>query len=326
MRQHTHNIMLKLLTALSATGLLAGCAHEHECWCAWPPADRAALEVAYSWAAAEPERLPEGMTLMLYPTDGADYWLHTLPPLGGEAPVPPGIYDIVSYNSDTENIVIGGTSSLSTLEAYTLPARLTDGLPEAYTGPQPPSRDGDEPVCRQPDMMWLADSAGLDLRVIGRKYTVTLQPRPIVGCYTIIIDDVTNIASASGMSVSLSGLAPGYMLGLGRRADGAVTQPGSIATASATSIAGQMLTFGPAITRPENTLCLYVWLRDGTKREYRWDVTDQIEHPADGHSLTIHISGLELPEVTGPNPPSGSGGGMSVDVDNWETIEIELST
>lgn len=316
---------IRILTALLTAGLFGSCAHEYECWCSWPSDDRGGLNVAYLWDSASDLGTPAGMSLLLYPEDGSDYWMYGFSPQGGYAGAPHNMYDAVSYNSDTEDVVIHGQSSLSTLEAYTLPARLTDGLSEAYNGPQPPSRDTDEPVCRQPDMMWLADSTGVEVPESGPAALLALTPRPIVSRYTIIIDDITNLTSASGTSVSLSGLAPGYMLGLARRTDGAVTMPGSMSTASATSITGRMLTFGPATARPANILCLYVWLRDGSKREYRWDVTDRIDHPADGHSLTIHISGLELPEVTGPQPPSGSGG-MNVGVDNWETVDIELST
>lgn len=319
--------MLPMIPAiLLAAGLLAGCAHEYECWCPWPPDDRGGLDVRYDWSLNTVWETPEGMSLLLYPEDGRDCWMFGFGPQGGYADAPHNLYDAVSYNSDTENAVIRGLESPSTLEAYTLPARLTDGLSEAYSGPQPPSRDDDVQVCRQPDMIWLSGSSDVDIPASGTPATLTLTPQPIVCRYTILIDGITNLTSASGMSVSLSGLAPGYMLGLGHRADGTATMPGSISTASATSIAGRMLTFGPAMTRQENTLCLYVWLRDGSKREYRWDVTDQIDHPADGHSLTIHISGLTLPEASGPKPPSGSGGGMNVDVDSWETVDIELST
>lgn len=318
----------RISAILLAALLLAACGHEYECWCVCGPDDGTPrLTVTYDWSGADAQTLPEGMTLSFYPVDGSDYWLYGLPPAGGEVPLPEGMYDAVSYNSDTEDVVIRGSSSLSTLEAVTLPGRLTDGLSEAYTGPQPPSRDNGEPICRQPDMMWLADSAGVEMPPPPHaSAAVTLRPRPIVCRYTVIIDNVANLPSASGMSISLSGLAEGYMLAQGTRAGGAVTMPGSIASASATSIAGRMLTFGPAPDRPANMLSLYVWLRDGSKREYRWDVSDQIEHPADGHTLTIHLSGVELPDVQGPQPPTGPGGGMNVDVDNWETVDINLST
>ncbi|MDE5918744.1 MAG: hypothetical protein K2H05_04450, partial [Duncaniella sp.] len=104
-----------------------------------------------------------------------------------------------------------------------------------------------------------------------------------------------------------------------------VILPGSVSPESENSISGVMLTFGRAPSVANNTLRLYLWLTDGEKKVYEWDVAEQIVSAPNQRQLTITVGGITLPDLTPVQPPEGDEG-MKVDVDNWEVIDIELST
>ena len=87
------------------------------------------------------------------------------------------------------------------------------------------------------------------------------------------------------------------------------------------SLSGEILTFGVPDGEVATTLSLYVWLRDGSKMAFEFPVSDQIEpHRNDTH-ISLRVKGVRLPQVS-----AGSGTGMEVDVDEWESVFIELST
>ena len=81
---------------------------------------------------------------------------------------------------------------------------------------------------------------------------------------------------------------------------------------------GELSNFGPAPENSGNLLSLYVWLLDGKKQVFTFDVSDTVGSVPPGADLAIRISGIKLPEA------QGSTGDMQVGVDNWEYVDIEL--
>ena len=65
-------------------------------------------------------------------------------------------------------------------------------------------------------------------------------------------------------------------------------------------------------------LSLYVWLADGRKFCYGFDVSGQTRAAADPLNVDIVVSGLELPEPVG--------GGFDVSVDGWVTTIINIQS
>lgn len=99
-----------------------------------------------------------------------------------------------------------------------------------------------------------------------------------------------------------------------------VTMPSAMSV-SGDIITGNMFCFGPTAAEMPHTLSIYVWLADGQKQVYTYDVSDIVNSNADSLMLTIRVSGLTLPDVK----PDPDGGGMDVDIDNWTVENIELT-
>lgn len=66
-------------------------------------------------------------------------------------------------------------------------------------------------------------------------------------------------------------------------------------------------------------LTIYLFLTDGTKWYYTYDVTDQVSKAPDPHHVHIAVSGLTLPE------PMLTGGGLMPDVKDWNDVNIDIS-
>ena len=65
-------------------------------------------------------------------------------------------------------------------------------------------------------------------------------------------------------------------------------------------------------------LVLYVWLKDGSKYYYTFDVTDQVDEAPEKRRVHIVIDGLTLPEPI-------TGGDMEVAVDDWMVVNEDIT-
>ena len=84
-----------------------------------------------------------------------------------------------------------------------------------------------------------------------------------------------------------------------------------------TVITGGLLTFGHK-TGNNHTLTVYAVLADGSKWYYTYDVTDQIHSAPDPRNVHIVLDGLPLPK------PIVNGGGFQPEVEDWQTVPIDI--
>lgn len=255
------------------------------------------FSVDNDWKYA-PTASPEGMAYMFFPNDGNEPWRFDFPGRnGGNVNLPYGNYSVMTFNDDTS------------------------------------AAGEDVEIC--PDTIWCCTTDHCSLRPNGvdiatdstpsvdhidsRK--LTLYPRLATACYTYTIHNVTNLKGVARMCASLSGMASSL-----RPSDmfrGApVTLPVKAKATDSETISGNFLTYGlPSNPNAQNTLSLYVWLVDGKKYCFTFDVSQQIsDAPAPLH-VDIHISHLSLPEAGDP-----IGGSFDVDVDDWITIIINIQS
>ena len=296
--------------------LLSSCDHK-PLWMPETPLEE--TEVAYDWSAS-PDAAPEGMTLNMYPVATWEKpWIYNLNPAGGIIDVPEGTYRAISYNNDTDGILFRNTGNYEKTEVYTRNGELLDGLGEAYHGTLP-SRSVDEPVVITPDMMW-----GVAATVTAGEGKIRLTPHRLTPRYSFTVTDVSNLDGAVKMCGSISGLSGGIFLNSGKSSVYPVTMPAPARAEGDSGISGGMTTFGiPADPSAANILSIYIWLKDGSKHNFNFDVTLQVRHAADPMNVTLHVAGIDLPEPA-PAPDSpGTGGGIGVDVDSWHTVDIEL--
>ena len=215
--------------------------------------------------------------------------------------------------------------SLSGFYVSTSEGNLSDGITVSRGVAQPPRpyAASGERVLTQPEMFWVSVVRDVEVpSLTPPPDTLDMSPLPVVARYEVTVDDIENLSSAFAYSMSISGLAAGFRFDTFSRLDEKVIVPGPLEKRSSTSIAGSLLTFGMPERLPHTSvLSLYFWLRDGSKLMFEFGVADFISDAPDPLDVHISVKGVSLPSVEG-----GSGSGMDVGVDNWDIIDIELST
>ena len=284
------------------------------------------FSVASDWREA-PTAEPEGMAYIFFADDTRDFWRYDFPgSYGGVVPLPDGCYHAIGFNDDTSATIISEPSDgFRGMKASTYRSRLYDSV-----GGGPDSL-GTEPVVACPDQLWMQAIDEVTLTDDGVRWRadgsasmeycpnkiLTLFPRAMMASYTYEITDIKNLSGVRRMCAAMTGMASELSLCDGVRCLPAATLPVKAARQSDTSVAGSFLTIGlPAENAVENNLVLYVWLTDGRKFSYAFDVTDQTRNAPDAMNVHIKVGGIDLPESS----PAGEGA-FDVSVDGWvETI------
>lgn len=316
MRHFKFSTFVALITA-SVT--LTGC-HHKDLW--YGDTITSGVDVVFDWRNA-PDASPASMSLYVYDPEGDSHPLHYVfsGRDGGSANIPFGHYTGLGINADnTSWAVLSGSEDISTFELSTLDASSLSAM--SISTQNIPRADPSERIAATPQNAWCSPTVDIALPVDTGRRTITLYPEEIVCHYTVDILDVTNVESIDGSTVDgiISGMAESYHCGKHRPSGGTVTHPFVLtADASENSLHSEFLTFGdhPDIRAP-HTLSVYMYLTDGTKWSCDFDVTRQVREAPDPRHVHIVVRGLSLPE------PQQEGGGFIPDVDDWNSINIDL--
>lgn len=288
-----------------------------------PPCPEQRVRIDFNWDyAGNPSFYPpDGMTVLCYPVDGEDYWRYELPTEGGEVTLPYNSYNIVALNNDTRNINHINEQTYGGAMVYTQATTVTASLFREQNAAEPPHPDQVQPIRREADMMYVADHGDTIHHIQDEDLLLTLYPRQFTPNYQIIVDSVENLQALSTAAFALSGLSGAKYIADGQRIGTPVTFPGTLAVSGDRQLSGNVVTFGPTSVPHKNILCIYIWLRNGEKYVYMYDVTDQIDSSPDQMNLTVRVGGFTLPNI----PDSGNNvGNLNVGIDNWITVDIEL--
>lgn len=301
--------------------VLSGCVYEDIEPCPGDYYGRIMIENHWNKA---PDASPEGMAYFFFPEGGGEAWRFDLPgKSGGEIKIPTGRYRFIIINDDTYNVTFDNENSFNEMKVSTLPGSLATG--DAGDGvdiSKIPQLSGmeNQKVRLCPDMLWCysAECAEVGLE---RDYTVIpTYPRRIVSNYHFRITDVVNLKGVMRMSAAISGMASSVTLHNLARSSEAVIYQLKANKQGEDAISGDFLSYGLATTPGMNNyLVLFVWLTDGKRYIYKFDVTSQTVNAPDPMDVWLRIEGLTLPESS-----SASGGGFDVSVDGWTTIDINL--
>lgn len=283
------------------------------------------VDVSFDWANA-PDAAPKSMSLYLFSEDGSNPQRYEFVGRdGGTIRVVPGIYHAICLNSDTENICHKNTETYSTYTLTTDEVSLLAGMSVfGFVTKSPPMAKGteDQSVLGQSEKLWCHQAPGLELSEHGQ--SLTMSPEVAYTHVTIEIQNVDNLVYTSAISGVLSGMADGYMVGLDQVTDGLATIPFELnQTGETDALAGELYAFGHC---PESAgshvLTVYAVLRDGTQWYHSFDVTEQM-HEDEDHAINIVLDHLPIPE---PGPGTGEGGGGFIPtIDDWNTIDINIS-
>lgn len=304
------------------------------------------LAISNDWRYA-PDAEPAGMAYFFFPDDGGRPWrFDTAGKDGGDVKVPDRVYSLVAVNDDFSTVVLENADSFGGISVTTGSCQLFDalGLESGRAGLPPSRSDGEGMPCQDvrysPDMLWTDAVAEVHVSPGYLSYTLpdghvveeTCRrdshklclidfPMCIVSRYHVRIEKVGNLGGVAMMSGAVSGLASSVRLADGTPSAEAVTVPLRLEAAGIDSIEGDFLTFGRAAgPDAKNMLGLYVWLKDGSRHNYVFDVTGQVLAADDPMDVWITLKDISLPES---GPASGS---FDVNVDDWHTVVINLST
>lgn len=294
-----------------------------------------AFLVDSDWLYA-PDADPEGMAYVFFPAEGEEWRFDFPGRTGGEVKLPDGEYSVMAFNDDTSGVLFGRKGDYDEFAFYCRKGGLYDGLGGTIDRPLGPDVTGQgESVEICPDMLWCGSCSSCDLRPDGVDVTRTagastdhsdkrllvMYPRRIVAEYSFIVGDVSNLGGVAHVCASMSGMAS-YLRPSDMFRGSAVTLPVKAVADGKSTISGNFLTYGlPSEGDAPNILSLYIWLADGQKLCYTFDVTGLARGASDPLHVAIRISGLDLPES---GPPTG--GGFDVSVEGWITTVINIKS
>lgn len=296
------------------------------------------LKIDNNWLFA-PDATPEGMAYFFFPSEGGSPWRFDFEGKGDvEVRLPNDSYSFIMLNDDLKSVIFENDKNYDTMCVTTRECELLQGDDISKFETQPTRISApDEEIRMNPDMIWSAwipsvkigndmltyaywdDTGWYEKTTYSSRLILPTYPRCIVSRYHVRITDVSNLDGAARISGSLSGLAASVELADDTRSADAITTPIKMQKEDSTTIKGDFLTFGlPAKSGIQNVLSIYVWLSDGQRLSYEFDVTEQTIHAPNPLDVWINIKGLPLPHS---EPASGA---FDVNVDTWQTIVINF--
>ncbi len=283
------------------------------------------VTLAYDWTDVQ-EASPAGMTALFYGGAAAPVRYDFSGMQGGNANIPTGSWQAVSYNNDTESVLYRG-DGVESLEAYTRKSSLEEGSKIQTQNAMPMAKGTEgEAVILEPDLLWGGASQPFTVEDAGRQ-TITIFPQELAAEVEVTICNVPNLQYISGIGGAMSGLAGSVFVASGTVGAECVTQSFEVSVADATTLKMHFRTFGhcpQADAGVVNThvLTIYAVLADGTQWYYTEDVTTQMHEAsryADPHHLILELDGLPVPK------PIVNGSGLQPTVDGWQEVDIEVT-
>lgn len=294
---------------------LSSCEHKELCY---DHPHTGSVRVEFDWSDS-PGTAPEGMRVLFYPVGGG---VHTAEDIagctGGFVDVPPGEYDVVCFNNDTESVSWRGESSPATLEVYTGPSAIDGGM--AYGAAPPQAGNPDEMIRRPPDPLWGCRRNGV--RVLsgeGVRNVITLSPAQVTRHVSWEMSEVTHSENITMVRAVLSGISGSFFMGSAAPAPerSAFACDGTVAPDDAKRLKGELEFFGcPADTECRHLLTIYCWSPYGNVMK-SFDVTEQLHGADDPYDIRLVIDGLI-------DMPGGEDSGFDPDVGGWDDQQEDI--
>ncbi len=313
--------LIMAVMAVAALSSLTGCRHKD---LMYDVPVHTSLRVVFDWRYA-PDASPESMGLGMHDTECGQYLRYTFPGRdGGTTHIPFGSYTGVCFSDDNTDWAYFAHPDdtdlfeISTADAEVLPASRLG----ARSLPRAAGTEG-ERMAATPQMLWTDRVDGIILPVTMGDTTITLYPEERVCHYTVDIYDVDNFDALTGLHIdaTISGMAEGFHPGREQASDTPATMTFVLeARDSSRSLHAEFLTFGetPATER-SHTMSIYL-VDDATGDGYHCtaDVTAQVADAPDPHHVHIVLRYIDIPV------PRQGGGGLIPDVEDWQSVVVDL--
>ena len=282
---------------------------------------------AFDWSKA-PSANPKSMTVLVYDkanlgSEPERYDYRLVPPYP-EIRLTPGDYQALTYNNDTETILLRGLEEPSTVEAYTRTSSIEEGT-MIDTRAQMPRAAGNEPVILEPDSLWAGLSEDIHIS-LDSLYKIKMMPEPRFVEIDITVKNVPNLKYVGQMGGALTGLAASIFLETGKLSENTATQAFTCEAVDGSTIHMKFRCFGHCPYHAEGShsahiFTLYAVLADGSKWYYTQDVSEQMHDPEtnpDEYNLYLELEELPIPK------PIVNGSGFQPTIDGWQGVEIDV--
>ena len=269
-------------------------------------------------------KMPTGIRVRVYREDG-DIQIYNYPVEGGILHInEPVEHSLLFYNNDTEYIVFNELGKYSTAQATTRTrTRAT------YPGNSVLATKADETeyTVGPPDMLFGSYIDKFNPAEMENGDTVKVTMHPLVFTYLIRYEFSHGLEYVADTKGALAGMARKVYLNSGKtgKEKATILYDCELKDFGAQSL---VYSFGiPDFPNPDYLrdgqsfgLTLEVTLKNGLRKNFDFDVTDQvIKQP---HGGVIIVKDIEVPDEAGG---AGGGGGFDVDVEDWENQDdIEL--
>ena len=329
--RHMQSLGIALMSAVAPVllfilplALLTSCeykdlCYDHNHWAMATP--------AFDWSKA-PGANPKSMTVLVYdkarPATEPERYDYRLVPPYPEIRLVPGDYQALTYNNDTETILLRGLEQPSTVEAYTRRSSIEEGT-MIDTRSQMPRAAENEQVILEPDSLWAGLSDDIHIQ-LDSLYKINMMPEPRFVEIDITVKNVPNLQYVGQMGGALTGLAASIFLETGQLSDVTATQAFTCQATDGSTIHMKFRCFGHCPHHAEgnssqHVFTLYAVLADGSKWYYTQDVSEQMhdsEKNPDVYNLYLELEELPIPK------PIVNGSGFQPTIDDWQGVEIDV--
>ncbi|MDE6741728.1 MAG: DUF5119 domain-containing protein [Muribaculaceae bacterium] len=286
------------------------------------------VEVIFDWSKT-PTKEAKTMVLYLYSEEHEmmDYRFNN--PDGGTIRTYAGSHTTICHsNDDPYGHHLRNHNSHEGFEIFTDETGVLVGQGISTRGIPRAKGTEEEPLRNTPSMIYGAQNRDVNLKVSALQQKLLLYPEELICRYSVEFVDVENLRNANmRIDATISSLAGGYCPGIMMPTSEAVSHTFTLTSdLEHNSLASSFLTFGlPQGEELPHKICLYIALKDRTGAFYTFDVSDQVNKAPDPRNVKIKVYGLKLPEIPDdpPAPPQGEGG-ISIEVDTWDTYHYDL--
>ena len=318
----------RLIMAIAALALLAGCQYKDLCYDHnhWAEENLSLqlnlkLELDVNLEVSEEAHtkieIPTYMVAAFYdPESGALRKTEFVGPYGGPLHVDPGTYNMVVYSFDTEWTQVRGESNVNTLEAFTsditalkmqVMAQFTESDDDQMPGP----------IIYTPDHLLMTQKEVGIPPYSTEEYviTVTATAATIVETYGFEVKGITGIEYISSVEAFVTNQARSSFFGRGERSEDPATIyfPMEVNKETGT-LKTTFNTFGKLPGESHSYLHILLMDSQGNPYTITEDITDQFTNPE--HTIVVEDS-IVIPQPDG-------GGGIAPSVDPWDEVNQDV--
>ena len=269
---------------------------------------RRPIDIVFDWSDC-PGANPSSMSLYLFPSDGTHYTRHEfVGRKGGQIYIAPGVYTAIALNSDNESVRVNNAGSA---EEFTITLRDNSDSQGAS------ALQKDERISQAPDSLWISYLE--EVKITGPPVKVPMKD----ACchYSIEIRNLHNSKLVRSIDTTLGGMHGS--MNFCRSPNSDTKLHFTMEVEESGSVKGSFLTFGHCgysrseENQTEHNVDFYFTLGDGSVRFCSRNVT-KIIHGQHTEKCHIIIDSLAVPEQTS--------GDMNITVDDWNVVNIDVST